>query len=43
MVHAGHVTILGTAPNELTFLIGTRREAWSGERRRSVQAAGATA
>ena len=33
MLHAGHVTILGHAPDGLTFLLGTRREEYAGERR----------
>jgi len=33
MLHAGHVVVLGRAPDELTFLLGTRREAHAGERR----------
>jgi hypothetical protein len=36
MLHAGHAVILGRAPDELTFLLGTRREAYAGERRSSA-------
>ncbi len=35
MLHAGHVIILGEAPDGLTFLVGTRREAYAGERRKA--------
>jgi len=32
MLHAGHVILLGQAPDGLTFLVGARREAYAGER-----------
>ena len=35
MLHAGHVIVLGEAPDGLTFLLGTRREAYAGERRKA--------
>jgi len=35
MLHAGHVVVLGEAPDGLTFLLGTRREAYADERRRA--------
>jgi len=39
MLHAGHVTVLGEAPDGLSFLLGTRREAYAGESRRAGAAA----